>query len=40
MAASSDRMKSSGEQYNKAIFAAMVKFVEGVDKEISEEIEL
>ena len=38
MEAASERLKSSGEKYNDAIFEAMVRFVDGVDKEIDDEI--
>ena len=39
MAGEGNRMLNSGEQYNQAIFAAMVHFVEQVDDEVRREIE-
>ena len=38
MAAAAERLRDSGERYNEAIFAAMVEFVNNVDKEIHQEI--
>ena len=38
MATAAERLRSSGENYNKAIFAAMVQFVNNVDEEIHAEI--
>lgn len=39
MQAASEQLKSSGEQYSKPIFAAMVHFVDDVDQEIRDEHE-
>ena len=39
MGAERDRLLSSDERYNEAIFAAMVHFVEQVDEEIRQEIQ-
>ena len=38
MAAAAERLRDSNERYNKAIFAAMVQFVNNVDNEIHSEI--
>lgn len=39
MSAASVQLRNSGERYNEAIFAAMVRFVDDVDDEIRAEVE-
>ena len=38
MAAAGRQLRASGEAYNEAILAAMIRFVEDVDEEIGEEV--